>query len=105
MVPAEELFPLIRINPGDVFSRKKVTGAVDEISSLLGNQGYAFANVNTSPEMDDENNEVELGFFVDPGNRVYVRRINLSGNIGTRDEVLRREMRQTGRWLVFGGTG
>ncbi len=55
VVPAEELFPLIRINPGDVFSRKKVTGAVDEISSLLGNQGYAFANVNTSPELDDEN--------------------------------------------------
>ena len=99
VVPAEELFPLIRINPGDVFSRKKVTGAVDEISSLLGNQGYAFANVNTSPELDDENFEVELGFFVDPGDRVYVRRINLAGNIGTRDEVLRREMRQLeGGW-------
>jgi outer membrane protein insertion porin family len=99
VVPAEELFPLIRINPGDVFSRKMVTAAVDEISSLLGNQGYAFANVNTSPELDDENYEVELGFFVDPGDRVYVRRINLSGNIGTRDEVLRREMRQLeGGW-------
>ena len=99
VVPAEELFPLIRINPGDVFSRKKVTEAVDEISSLLGNQGYAFANVNTSPELDDENNEVQLGFFVDPGDRVYVRRINLAGNIGTRDEVLRREMRQMeGGW-------
>lgn len=99
VVPAEELFPLIRINPGDVFSRKKVTEAVDEISSLLGNQGYAFANVNTSPELDDENYEVGLGFFVDPGDRVYVRRINLAGNIGTRDEVLRREMRQLeGGW-------
>ena len=51
VVPAEEMFPLIRINPGDVFSRKKVTQATDEISSLLGNQGYAFANVNTSPEL------------------------------------------------------
>ncbi len=99
VVPAEELFPLIKINPGDVFSRKQVTESVDKISSLLGNQGYAFANVNTTPEMDDEANEVNLGFFVDPGKRVYVRRINISGNVGTRDEVLRRESRQMeGGW-------
>jgi outer membrane protein insertion porin family len=99
VVPAEEIFPLININPGDVFSRKRVTGAVDRISSLLGNQGYAFANVNTVPELDEEANEVSLGFFVDPGKRVYVRRINMSGNTGTRDEVLRREMRQMeGGW-------
>ncbi len=99
VVPAEELFPLIKINPGDVFSRKQVTESVDKISSLLGNQGYAFANVNTTPEMDDEANEVSLGFFVDPGKRVYVRRINIAGNVGTRDEVLRRETRQMeGGW-------
>jgi outer membrane protein insertion porin family len=99
VVPAEEIFPLININPGDVFSRKRVTESVDRISSLLGNQGYAFANVNTVPELDVENNEVSLGFFVDPGKRVYVRRINLSGNTTTRDEVLRREMRQMeGGW-------
>ncbi len=99
VVPAEEIFPLININPGDVFSRKRVTESVDRISSLLGNQGYAFANVNTVPELDEENNEVSLGFFVDPGNRVYVRRINMAGNSTTRDEVLRREMRQLeGGW-------
>ena len=99
VVPADELFPLIKINPGDVFSRKQVTESVDRISSLLGNQGYAFANVNTAPEMDDEAFEVNLGFFVDPGKRVYVRRINISGNVGSRDEVLRREMRQMeGGW-------
>lgn len=99
VVPAEEVFPLIRINPGDVFSRKRVTEAVDRISSLLGNQGYAFANVNTVPELDEASREVSLGFFVDPGKRVYVRRINLSGNTSTRDEVLRREMRQMeGGW-------
>jgi outer membrane protein insertion porin family len=99
VVPAEEIFPLIDINPGDVFSRKQVTESVDKISSLLGNQGYAFANVNTVPDMDDETREVSLGFFVDPGKRVYVRRINVSGNVSTRDEVLRREMRQMeGGW-------
>ena len=94
VVEPEELFPLVRINPDDVFSRKRVTEAVDRISEKLGDQGYAFANVNTVPELDDENNEVKLAFFVDPGDRVFVRRVNVSGNVSTRDEVLRREMRQ-----------
>jgi outer membrane protein insertion porin family len=99
VVPAEEIYPLININPGDVFSRKRVTESVDKISSLLGNQGYAFANVNTVPEIDEESNQVDLGFFVDPGKRVYVRRINFAGNNTTRDEVLRRELRQMeGGW-------
>ena len=90
----EELFPLVKINPGDVFSRKRVTEVVDRISDELGDKGYAFANVNTVPDLDDENKEVSLAFFVDPGNRVYVRRVNVEGNVSTRDEVLRREMRQ-----------
>jgi outer membrane protein insertion porin family len=94
VVEPEELFPLVRINPGDIFSRKRVTEAVDRISEKLGDQGYAFANVNTVPELDDEKQEVSLAFFVDPGSRVYVRRINVEGNVTTRDEVLRREMRQ-----------
>ena len=99
VVPPEEIYPLININPEDIFSRKRVTEAVDKISSLLGNQGYAFANVNTVPEIDDDTNEVSLGFFIDPGKRVYVRRINISGNASSRDEVLRREMRQMeGGW-------
>ena len=94
VVAPEELFPLVRINPGDVFSRKRVTEAVDRISSELGNEGYAFANVNTVPDVDEIKQEVTLAFFVDPGNRVYVRRVNVEGNVSTRDEVLRREMRQ-----------
>lgn len=99
VVPAEEIYPLININPGDVFSRKRVTESVDKISALLGNQGYAFANVNTVPEVNEKDRQVELGFFVDPGKRVYVRRINFAGNNSTRDEVLRREMRQMeGGW-------
>ncbi len=90
----EELFPLVKINPGDVFSRKRVTEAVDRISAKLGDQGYAFANVNTVPDVDKAKKEVSLAFIVDPGKRVYVRRVNVKGNIVTRDEVLRREMRQ-----------
>jgi outer membrane protein insertion porin family len=94
VVPPEELFPLVEINAGDIFSRKRITESVTSISDLLGNQGYAFANVNTVPNIDEENQEVSLVLFVDPGKRVYVRRINVAGNIVTRDEVLRREMRQ-----------
>ncbi len=94
VVDTEELFPLVKINPEDVFSRKRVTEAVDRISAKLGDHGYAFANVNTVPELDDDNNEVSLAFFIDPGKRVYVRRVNVEGNVSTRDEVLRREMRQ-----------
>ena len=94
VVPEEELFPFIRLNRDDVFSRKAVIGSSDRISRHLGDQGYAFANVNSIPEIDEENKTVSVTYFVDPGKRVYVRRINMTGNSVTRDEVLRREMRQ-----------
>jgi len=100
VVPPEELYPNFRINAGDVFSRKRVTDTVTRISDRLGNEGYAFANVNTVPDVNDETREVDLTFFVDPGKRVYVRRINFAGNTKTRDEVLRQEMRQMeGGWF------
>ncbi len=99
-VPPEQLYPDFRINAGDVFSRKRVTDTVTRISDSLGNAGYAFANVNTVPDVNEEKREVDLTFFVDPGKRVYVRRINFAGNTKTRDEVLRQEMRQMeGGWF------
>lgn len=100
VVPPEELFPSVTLNPGDVFSRRRVTATVERIGNHLGEQGYAFANVNTIPEVDEEKKEVTVTFFIDPGKRVYVRRINMIGNTRTRDEVLRREMRQMeGGWF------
>ncbi|VAW76112.1 Outer membrane protein assembly factor YaeT [hydrothermal vent metagenome] len=100
VVPAEELFSSFRINAGDTFSRKKVTSTVSRISDYLGNKGYAFANVNTIPDIDEETRNVSLTFFVDPGKRVYVRRINFAGNTKTRDQVMRQEMRQMeGGWF------
>ena len=100
VVEPQELFPLVDLNPGDVFSRKRVTETVTKIGERLGDQGYAFANVNTIPEVDNETKEVVVTFFVDPGKRVYVRRINMVGNTRTRDEVLRRELRQMeGGWF------
>ena len=100
IVPEEELFELVTIVQGDVFSRKRVTETARRIGSRLGNEGYSFANVNAAPEIDDAEKKVDLTFFVDPGRRVYVRRINFKGNTKTRDEVLRREMRQMeGGWM------
>lgn len=93
-VPAEQLFPLIHMQRGEVFSRKAASESAERISELLGNEGYAFANVNTVPEVDPESKTVAVTFFVDSGKRVYVRRVNMKGNTRTRDEVLRREMRQ-----------
>lgn len=93
-VPEEELTPLIAIQKGDIFNRQKVTETSKAIGDRLGNEGYAFSNVNAIPDINKENHTAAFTFFVDPGKRVYVRRINLTGNTRTRDAVLRREMRQ-----------
>jgi outer membrane protein insertion porin family len=93
-IPREELFPLIHLKRGEVFSRKKLTASADRLNSKYSDVGYAFANVNSIPDIDRENRTVGITFFVDPGKRVYVRYVNFSGNASTRDEVLRREMRQ-----------
>ncbi|WP_114649537.1 outer membrane protein assembly factor BamA [Pseudothauera hydrothermalis] len=88
-----------QLRPGDIFSREKLTETTKAISDLLSNEGYAFANVNAAPEVDKEKREVAFTIIVDPGRRVYVRRINVGGNTKTRDEVVRREMRQMeGAW-------
>lgn len=100
VVKSDELAKFITIRPGETFSRKRATETSNRLSERLGNDGYAFANVNIIPDVDKEHKQVSLTFFVDPGKRVYVRRINMIGNIKTRDEVLRREMRQMeGAWF------
>ena len=93
-VPEAELTPLIKIAKGDVFNRQLVTETSKAIGDRLGNEGYAFSNVNAIPEINKVDHTAAFTFFVDPGKRVYVRRINLTGNTRTRDNVLRREMRQ-----------
>jgi len=100
IVPGEDLFQSVLTHKGDIFSRKEVTKTSANLSERLGDEGYAFANVNAIPEINDETNKVTLTYFIDPGKRVYVRRINFTGNTKTRDEVLRREMRQAeGGWI------
>ncbi len=94
VVDPPELIKLVKIGPEEVFSRKSATETSKAISDRLGDDGYAFANVNMVPEINEARKTVDMTFFVDPGKRVYVRRINMKGNAKTRDEVLRREMRQ-----------
>jgi outer membrane protein insertion porin family len=94
LLPREELEKLIKLKPGDVFSREKLTESTKAISERLGNEGYAFANANAVPQVDKEKRSVAFTILIDPGRRVYVRRINIHGNSKTRDEVIRRELRQ-----------
>ncbi|CAM4007522.1 outer membrane protein assembly factor BamA [Vibrio neonatus] len=92
-----------QMNPfkkGDVYSGGAVTGMEESIKRVLGESGYAYPNVRTIPEFDDENHTVSLVVNVEAGNRIYVRDIRFVGNNSTKDEVLRREMRQMeGSWL------
>jgi len=94
IVPPDQLTPLVKIGPSDTFSRKLATETSKAISDRLGDEGYIFANVNMVPDINESQKAVSITFFVDPGKQVYVRRINFHGNTKTRDEVLRREMRQ-----------
>ncbi len=90
----EELEALVQLKPGDVYSGKKLADSTKRVSEKLGTLGYAFANVNAVPQLDRAKREVAFDILVDPGRRVYVRRIDIAGNMRTRDEVIRRELRQ-----------
>ncbi len=89
-----ELDKLITIKAGETFSAAKLTATTKALVDKLGEYGYAFATVNAVPQIDRANHTVDLALQIDPGRRVYVRRINVVGNTRTRDEVVRREMRQ-----------
>jgi outer membrane protein insertion porin family len=99
LLPEAELRRLLRLQPGETFSRERLTESTKAMTERLGDEGYAFANVNAVPEIDKAKRTASFTFFVDPGRRVYVRRVNIAGNTRTRDEVIRREMRQfEGGW-------
>jgi outer membrane protein insertion porin family len=90
----ESLQKLVSIKPGETFSNEKLQAVNKALTDRLGELGYAFANVSPIPKIDRTKRVVDFQLQVDPGRRVYVRRINISGNAKTRDEVIRREMRQ-----------
>jgi outer membrane protein insertion porin family len=80
VVPEPELEALVRIKPGEVFSRERLQASAKAISDRLGAEGYAFANVNAVPELARDKATASFTFYVDPGRRAYVRKINISGN-------------------------
>ena len=81
------------------YSQAQITAIEEYFISILGNQGYAFAEVSGEPEIDDDSQDVKLTFSIDPGARTYTRKILFTGNEITQDYVLRREMRQyEGAW-------
>ncbi len=98
-VDNSELLSHIKIYSGQYFSRKNLNESTSLISDRLGDDGYAYAVVKAVPDIDRKKGEVNFNLFVDAGRRVYVRKINISGNSDTRDEVVRRELRQLeGAW-------
>jgi outer membrane protein insertion porin family len=94
VIPDTEMRAYLLVRDGQDFSQVQVTNTEEMITQRLGVEGYTFAKVNGIPEIDDANKTVALKFFVDPGKRTYVRRIEFRGNTKSVDEVLRREMRQ-----------
>ena len=89
-----EINQLVQLKAGEVFSGAKANATSKAITDYLGSLGYAFANVNPNPVLDKEKRLADVTFYVDPSRRVYVRKIQISGNHRTRDAVIRREVSQ-----------
>jgi outer membrane protein insertion porin family len=94
ILPEDELVKLVKIKPGQPYSRRDMVDTTKALGDRYGNEGYAFANINASPDLDKAKREAAFTIFIDPGRRVYVHKINITGNTTTRDEVIRRELRQ-----------
>ncbi len=95
----EAYLPITSSQEGEIYSQGQITAIEDYFKKILGNQGYAFAEVSGVPETDDDNKTVDLTYNIIPGKRTYTRKILFTGNEITQDYVLRREMRQfEGAW-------
>ncbi|KEY91511.1 outer membrane protein assembly factor [Candidatus Photodesmus blepharus] len=96
----EEFQTMVPFEKGEYYNSSLVTRLEEDIKRILGEVGYAYPQVSTVPEFDSQTDEVSLIVSVQTGNRIYVRNIHFIGNHLTKDEVLRREMRQMeGSWL------
>ena len=90
----EQLNPYVQIKPGQIYSQRLISASTELIRLRLGQEGYSFATIDPVPELDREAKTVDITLYVDPRNRVYVRRVNFNGADSVTDEVFRREMRQ-----------
>jgi outer membrane protein insertion porin family len=99
VLPEATLRQLVFLKAGDTFNRAAIENSTKAIKAVMSNIGYAYAKVTPIPKLDKDKRTVEVTLYVEPGDRVYVRRIVFSGNTRTEDNVLRREMRQLeGSW-------
>jgi outer membrane protein insertion porin family len=99
ILPEKTMRQLVFVKAGETFNRAAVEASTKAIKAVLANIGYAYAKVTPIPKLDKEKRTVDLTLYVEPGQRVYVRRVVFQGNTRTEDGVLRREMRQLeGSW-------
>ncbi|MDQ5884792.1 MAG: outer membrane protein insertion porin family, partial [Pseudomonadota bacterium] len=94
ILPHAKIRQLVHIQSGDIFSRKRISESVTDISNAFGDMGYGFPVINANPIMDNKNKTVTIEFIIEPGRHVYVRRINFIGNTKTADYVLRNLVKQ-----------
>ena len=90
----DEFKSLVKIKPGEPYNADQVSETVKAFTDYYSNFGFAFAKVEAVPEIDRANNRVAIVLQAQPSRRAYIRRISVSGNNKTRDEVIRREFRQ-----------
>ncbi len=90
----KEIEPLVKVKAGDIYNAEAVNNVSKAIVEKYSTLGYAFASATPTPVADAANDTVQIVYTVDPGRRAYVRHVNISGNTKTRDEVIRREVRQ-----------
>lgn len=90
---ALDLTSLIKHGPGDKYDSRKIDATVDILTKVVGEKGFAFAEIRPRVRRDSENQIVNVTYLIEEGPRVYVERINITGNSRTQDEVIRREMR------------
>jgi len=94
VLPKKEMNELIKLKEGEIFSRAKIVDIVKALTDRLGQEGYAFAKVNPVPDIQNNSKKVKIVFYVETGNKIYVKRISFEGNARTKDNVLRREVIQ-----------
>lgn len=93
-VPKEDLYKQLKMKEGKWYERQQMVTALEAIQNRMGTAGYAFSEVNVQPQPNPETKTVDFVLHIEPGRKIYVNEINISGNNKTRDEVIRRELRQ-----------
>ncbi|UOO76822.1 outer membrane protein assembly factor BamA [Neisseria sp. Dent CA1/247] len=93
-VAKEDLYKMLKMKEGRLYERQKMVDSLQSMQTAMGSAGYAFSEINVQPLPNPETGVVDFVLNVEPGRKVYVNEINISGNNKTRDEVIRRELRQ-----------